>query len=270
METTMREERIDQICLFAAATARIAHDDEFRLRELGPIHFLKYLYLADLAYAKKHGTSFTEIDWTFYDFGPWSAQAHQRIPDALKIPGVMFKDLESKFDSDFFRWNIANLNRAEEIQREAGADLPVEIRFALKRHVKDYGNDTSGLLHYVYQTEPMLRAAPGDALRFDALESQTSSTAAPVPQPVRPKVAKKRRERLRDAKARFAARAAERLKHRVALRAAQPAPRYDEVFDKGAEALDALAGDALTEGTLEFDDSIWDSPARRGLQDDDD
>jgi hypothetical protein len=53
-----------------------------------------------------------------------------------------------------------------------------------------------------------------------------------------------RREMLRDAKARFAAKAAERLKHRAASRAAQPAPRYDEVFEKGTEALDALAGDA--------------------------
>jgi hypothetical protein len=266
----MRKERIDQICLFVAATARIAHDDDWDLRELGPIHFLKYLYLADLAYAEKHGTSFTEIEWTFHDFGPWSVQARERIPAALEVPGILFKDIDGKYDSNFYRWDIGSLNRAEEIQREASSDLPMEIRLALKRHVKEYGNDTSGLLHHVYQTEPMLRAAPEGALSFDNLGRQGSDTATAEPQPVRPKVAKKRRELLRDGKARFAAKAAERLEQRAALKAAQPAPRYDEVFEKGTEALDALAGEVLTEGTLEFGDSIWDSPARRGLQDDDD
>ena len=39
--------RID--LLFQYALARAARADDFRWRELGPIHLLKYAYLADLA-----------------------------------------------------------------------------------------------------------------------------------------------------------------------------------------------------------------------------
>ena len=42
-------------------------------RQLGPIHLLKYVYLADLFHAEKNkGDTFTGINWQFSKFGPLS------------------------------------------------------------------------------------------------------------------------------------------------------------------------------------------------------
>lgn len=47
--------------------------------------------------------------------------------------------------------------------------------------------------------------------------------------------------KIAEAKARFMSRATELRKQRATRRTAQPAPRYDEVFEKGTEMLDAMA-----------------------------
>ena len=74
--------RVDLVIQFSLLVAG-EEDDNFS-RQLGPIHLIKYLYLADLSYAKRNdGKSFTGIDWQFYNFGPWSAAAHARIEQAL-------------------------------------------------------------------------------------------------------------------------------------------------------------------------------------------
>jgi hypothetical protein len=50
--------RVEAVLGYALAVA--AQADDWRHRELGPIHLLKYLYLADVAHAKRHGgESFT-------------------------------------------------------------------------------------------------------------------------------------------------------------------------------------------------------------------
>jgi hypothetical protein len=50
-----------------------------------------------------------------------------------------------------------------------------------------------------------------------------------------------------------------------ALRAPDPAPRYDEVFTKGQGWLDGLAGSSVTAetGQVHFSDPVWKSPGRR-------
>ena len=59
--------------------------DEFLDRQLGPIHLVKYVYLADLFHAKRNnGVTFTGIEWKFYKFGPWSQAVHERIELALE------------------------------------------------------------------------------------------------------------------------------------------------------------------------------------------
>jgi hypothetical protein len=47
-------------------------------RELGPIHLIKYTYLADLIFAEKHGgESYTCAPWRFHHFGPWSPEVYK-------------------------------------------------------------------------------------------------------------------------------------------------------------------------------------------------
>ncbi len=49
----MDQDRIDHVIQLALLVAG-REDDPFD-RELGPIHLIKYVYLADLAYAERHG-----------------------------------------------------------------------------------------------------------------------------------------------------------------------------------------------------------------------
>ena len=53
-------------------------------RELGPIHLIKYLYLADLIFAEKHGgETYTGALWRFHHFGPWSPEVYSRIEPVI-------------------------------------------------------------------------------------------------------------------------------------------------------------------------------------------
>lgn len=78
----MDSSKVDKIIQFALLVA--GEEDDFRDRQLGPIHLIKYVYLADLAYAKHHdGETFTGAKWQFYKFGPWAQEVNQRIEPAL-------------------------------------------------------------------------------------------------------------------------------------------------------------------------------------------
>ena len=78
----MKSSKIDLLIQYAILIA--GQEDEYLDRRLGPIHLIKYVYLADLAYAERNcGETFTEIAWQFYKFGPWSQAVNERIKPAL-------------------------------------------------------------------------------------------------------------------------------------------------------------------------------------------
>ena len=96
-------EKVDKLIRFVLLVA--GTEDDFRSRSLGQIHFIKYVFLADLAYAARHGgATFTSAPWRFHHFGPWAAPVQQRIEPALAVYGVQRNELESKYGEDFVRW----------------------------------------------------------------------------------------------------------------------------------------------------------------------
>lgn len=271
---TMQPDRIDAVIQYALAVARCAHDEDWMLRDLGPIHLIKYVYLADLAHAARHGSSFTGAPWTFHHFGPWAAPVLDRIHPAAAAIGAEEKRIAGKYRDDFSRWYIPRLDDAEGVCKRIGRGLPVEVDLGLRRAVKDFGNATAALLHFVYGTAPMVRAAPGDELDFSiAKVERTPGTAEPSDAgALRAKAIKKRKELLADARQRFQERAQARLQARGTSVALQPEPRYDQVFEEGTRLLDELAGASLdgVAGTLEFGEGVWASAVRRGGEADDD
>ncbi|WP_146155287.1 hypothetical protein [Enhygromyxa salina] len=60
--------KVDLLVTCAVSAAEL---QEYPNDCLGPIHVLKYIYLADLAHAEQHGETFTGANWQFYNFGPW-------------------------------------------------------------------------------------------------------------------------------------------------------------------------------------------------------
>ncbi len=259
----MNARRVDLLIQYALAVA--AEEDHPRDRELRPIHLIKYCYLADLAYALDHeGQSFTGTAWQFYNFGPWSRDLFLRVDPAAREIGAEERRFSTARQEDAVSWSVKRGNLSPE-DLEAG--IPADAASAIKRAVHEFGSDTVSLLHYVYTTEPMLNAAPGEQLDLTKTEKEEVQTAPPLGEPEAsprpPQLSKTAIKKLRKG-------VQERLQEMKAKRSANPAPPpaavpYDDIFFQGQEWLDSLAGEELVEdeGRVSFSESIWKSGGRR-------
>jgi hypothetical protein len=255
--------RIDLIIQYALLVA--GEEDEFIDRQLGPIHLIKYVYLADLTYAQRNGgQTYTGTDWRFYKFGPWSQAVNERIEPALRAICAEKQTLPSDHEDrdDWVRWRL----RDERLLREREQQLPVTIKLRLKQYVHKFGKDTPSLLDHVYRTEPMLSAAPNEYLDFSSVVNEQTEADAD-PQPLRmdslsTRKKKQFKERLQQLRAQRKGRESRASK----LINPVKNPRYDEVYEAGIAWLDDLAGPQLTPGdkVAEFTDDVWQSPARKG------
>lgn len=252
--------RCDKILQLALLEA--GRQDDFTERELGPIHLLKYVYLADLDYAERHqGETFTGARWIFFHYGPWAQEVFQRIEPALAAIHADKQVIAStRYDDDFVRWKMTDDNLYLRLERE----LPHAVVSSVRRNVRKYGRDTAELLHHVYVTRPMRTAVPGSELVFYVAEPTTAEAAdAPSRQPT-VREQKKRKTRFAEARADIKAKLAARRAERATLTPAVQPPRYDEVFFQGLKWLDeeGTGGAGEFEGEAKFDDEVWTSETR--------
>lgn len=258
-------DKIDQLIQFALLTA--GQEDEYIDRWLGPIHLIKYVYLADLAFARMNdGKTYTEIPWKFHNYGPWDYPCFERIEPAAATIGAEMKVISSqKFEDDYNRWCIRDSRLHDELQNK----LPISVAGAITKYVHQFGTDTNGLLHYVYKTLPMVNAAPGETLDFTkeletvkppSTDQENDTCKLTVRQ------MKKRKEALKNIKSGLRA-MLDKRKREKASRPVEPGyapPRYDEVFLQGLEDLDRMAGSPIEEGVYKviFTDDVWKSKSR--------
>ncbi len=239
--------------------------EDFGYQELGPIHVLKYIYLADLAHAEKNsGQTFTGIPWKFHNFGPWSYEACELIkPTALSAGAIEKKISHPKYENDFTRWRLCNDALVDGIEKR----LPLVVISGVKRAIRNFGSDTSGLLHYVYTTKPMLSAAPGEQLDFSCVVlaefTDAPQAEAAAPAPLSTKQQRLKREKMQHLKEKIQKKFSEARINRKLI-APQPAPRYDDIFFDGQKALDHLAGSPIVaeEKLAYFSDDLWKSVSR--------
>lgn len=253
------QQRVDLVIQYSLLVAGEA--DEFFERQLGPIHLIKYVYLADLAHAKRHGTSFTGTNWRFHKFGPWAQTVNERIAPALAAIGAEVKTFPSDYEDKQY-WTRYFL-RDEHLLREKASALPGAITLSLPMNIRRYGKDTPTLLDYVYRTAPMLVAAPGETLDL-SIETQPSMIRdGDPPKPKAETLSVKRHRKLGERIASLSTR--ERGKSPRLINPVNTA-RYDEVYMAGLTWLDELAGPTVQPGeyTAEFSEDIWKSPTRKG------
>lgn len=260
----MDTRKVDLIIQYALALA--SQLDDWKEQSLGPIHFIKYVYLADLAYAKRKNESFTGVNWRFHNFGPWSNAVYQRLDSALDAIGAEKRQIPSSYsDKDFERWSISRSDLVANLEK----DIPISIYVELRRDIKAFANDTPSLLHHVYQTLPMLTAAPGEELNLfvelSAVEPgvELKVLARPAEEKISNNEIRRRQAKVKELKSRINDRIAERIRQKDVARQACK-PEYNEVFSRGVEWLDSLAGQPTEEieGVAEIDPSMWTSPAR--------
>lgn len=252
--------KIDLLLQYVLAVAGLEDGWE---RELGMIHLIKYVYLADLAYAEQNdGETFTGVPWRFHHFGPWAEDVYFRIEPALEAIGAQKKAITNpKDDKDFFRWSIQDDNLIERLEKQ----IDLCVSGCVQRAVRRFGSDTKSLLHFVYRTGPVLRAAPEEYLDFTPSDSTSAdSEQMEITDSFKPLTArqkKKRKEKLLALKKRIA----ERLDLELGKMEIPPTPpRYDDVFFEGVGHLDSLAGEPLSpvDLTVSVSDDMWKSKAR--------
>lgn len=262
--TFLMLERSNLDVVYQYILAAAALSDDFQQRRLGPIHFLKYAYLADLAYARRNeGKAFSGAEWRFHHFGPWSNEAFERIAPALQSVAANEFRYASKYVDDFVRYGLEKPD-AEELAQRFEHDLPFVVSNAISTAVREHGSDTADLLRHVYLSPPMLAARPGDLLDLRTVialrlpDTTTETRKAKLSTSERRRRANIIKTARAEVRKRLAAAGASRVEP-------DPLPRYDEVFYEGTAQLDGMAGDPVrsSSGELVFDDSVWSSSQRR-------
>lgn len=246
--------KVDLLVQYALAASAL---EDFPDNQLGPIHVLKYVYLADLAWSEKEGSTFTGADWLFYDFGPWAPAVHDRIQDAAVAAGAEVRRLESQQGREFVRYAIRDRALRDSLEPK----LPIAVSRAIDRAVKKFGASTPDLLDHVYLTEPLRTASPGELLRFSCTPSGATTARDTGTSRPSAKTIKRRNEKVRSMR--------ERVRNIREGRAEQAAglpssPRYDMVFRDGRRWLDELSPGPLddTDVNLVVDPSVWKSAIR--------
>jgi hypothetical protein len=249
--------KVDKIIQYALAAA--SHED-FRNRELGPIHLIKYVYLADLAYAERNnGQTYTGVRWRFHNFGPWTTEVYNRLGPACLHIGATKKTIPTKFTDDMIRWQASDGELCRALEKE----LSSVVTIAIKRAVHNYGSDTAGLLHFVYLTKPMLNAAPGEYLDFSAAVPPATTELEEKVEQLSVKAQKRRNAELANARASIQQKLAQK-REAICARHFIRQPRYDDVYFAGQKWLDSLAGPEIKEvtGEVTFSPDLWKSHAR--------
>jgi len=260
----MHPDRITQIIQFALAKAR---REDFGIGDLGVIHLLKVLYLADLAYAQTHaGETYTDIQWVFHNFGPWSKDAWGHTVDVLEAPEIEpHTQIASSFERKTYRFR--DEREGDEVFFSLERSLPPEVSQAVGAAVHEYGSDTKGLLHYVYNTAPMRATVPGDRIDFTGLDDM-GLTQARAPQMTAPTLSITQQKKADHAKAllreSIAAKAAARQAARII-----PLPTLNEKELAALEELTRILSEDEDQaptnlhGELVFSPEFWRSDFRR-------
>lgn len=255
--------KVDLILQYALLLA--GQEDDYFDRQLGPIHLIKYVYLADLAFARWNcGEIYTGADWRFYKFGPWSQEVNARIEPALTYLQADRKVFESNYEerNDWVRWSKQDTYRLEEIEKL----IPSCITIDLRRNVHKFRKDTPALLDFVYKTKPMLSSAPNEILDF-SLAIEESLKERQKPQPLRMEtLSAKKQKKFQEKMRAIREKSQNNGPRRVRLVRPSNSPRYDDVYDQGIKWLDSLAGPELSTGEkiAEFSDDVWKSSTRKG------
>jgi hypothetical protein len=234
-------------------------------RQLGPIHLIKYVYLADLVYARRNqGKTFTSASWQFDKFGPWSREVHERIEPALTEIGAGKKTVPGKYEDkdEGIRWSL----REDRLLQEREWKLPTDITLYMKRFVDRFGQDVPSLLDHVYSTKPMLSATPYELLDF-SLAADEAPSVEPEPRPLKmDSLSEKKKKKLKERMQALQEKHKSRKPKALRLVPLVKNPRVDAIYEAGIAWLDGLAGQPLTLGekAAEFSDEVWQSSTRKG------
>ncbi len=133
---------------------------DWSVKDLTRTEIVKLLYLADLRFAKKNGSTLTGIDYEYYHYGPYNSN----IRDCLReMNGNILLELES-FTVGEGRKYFLYRSRGDDRLTAENCSLNEEEINILDHTLNEFGDmELDELLEHVYNnTEPMKKARPGE------------------------------------------------------------------------------------------------------------
>ncbi|HDD35796.1 MAG TPA: hypothetical protein ENF30_03235 [Candidatus Desulfofervidus auxilii] len=192
---------------------------------LTTLRLVKFLYLADLYWARKTGgETLTNWPWRFIHYGPFCSESLEAIKRAVELGLIKEKTYPSKYDLED-EYNIYETN----VKPQIADQLPEFLSIPLNQAIIKWGEDTPALLDYVYfETEPMMNAKKWDFLDFSKAK-KTEKRKEIKMLPLSPEKVKKARELVKKIKEKYK-KALEKKPH--------VQPVYDDYYFKALEYLD--------------------------------
>jgi hypothetical protein len=209
---------------------------------LSPIRLVKFLYLADLYYARRNGgTTLTGWRWNFVHYGPFTNEALDAIQSAIQAGMIAAIPYQGSFDDEeHFLYKTES-----ETEPCLAARLPFYVIGPLQGAIKKWASDTFGLLDHVYfETEPMKNVKPGDLLDFSKAREPETFRELHMRRLSKTKISQGK------------ALIAKMRENQRECMIAEPAAIYDDVYNKAMEFLDGedldlqIDGEARIEGEV--------------------
>lgn len=214
-----------------------------RGEKLTTLRLVKFLYLADLYYARvSKGKTLTGWPWAFVHFGPYCQEAMRAIDRAGKHDSFQVNEQPSKYgdEKDYRLFWMEDVDEEPDVINKLNIAVWSKLHWAIQR----WADDSSGLLDYVYfETEPMIDAKPGDILDF-------GKARLPDP-PKKIQMKKLPRTKVEEAK-RAISELKERYKKAMTLRPAQGP--IDSLYLKAVRQLEGEDLEVGLQGTAELGD----------------
>jgi Protein of unknown function (DUF4065) len=113
---------------------------------------VKFLYLADLYSVKWTGQQLTQLNWCYYNYGPWDEEINSALD---RLEGKILPRQEGK---------ATIIGMADELAKTGIDDLNLSegLQLVLENIRKEWAGTTSNninaLLEHVYSTAPMIEA----------------------------------------------------------------------------------------------------------------
>lgn len=159
---------------------------------LTTVRLVKFVYLADLYYARKTGgATLTGFPWAFVYYGPYCSEVMVAIDNAVSVGTISRQTYESRYaDNKEYHLFTSRDQEADKLEDQ----FPLQVVSPLKSAIRKYGDDTASLLDYVYfETEPMMgQVVKGDVLDFSRARNVQIDKPAQLKRLSRAKIARAR------------------------------------------------------------------------------
>ncbi|MBU4344007.1 MAG: DUF4065 domain-containing protein [Proteobacteria bacterium] len=127
------------------------------------IEVLKLIYLIDVEYYKKYGKKYSELNYIYYNFGPWDRNFHI-ILDYMKETEISELASQATNGKEFYLYTITSKRPRHETRLDPTAAKALENLLFIYKHA-----ELSQMLQVVYNEEPMASTKKGDLIDMTKL-----------------------------------------------------------------------------------------------------